>query len=277
MSSSLVLLVATLNLSYILDRYFIKQPRLRRFVTSLFESDRDLDVELAGATLRINSRREHGYLRASKMLSKSSALRDELPVLMNLFSILRDGDTFIDVGANTGLFTHSIARLTHIFPALRLVAIEAHPDTFARLSSKVIERVTYLNFAMSDKAGKMEFVDGAVSHVFTALEKKNSYNIAGETIMVDAKPIDELDLGSDSIVLKIDVEGQESSVLRGAKRLLSSGAIRAVYLDGYDDPSIIEQLHGYGFNLFEGRTLKPLQPQEQPFSLLALRDCRIKR
>ncbi len=270
-------MVANLNLSYILDRYFIKQPRLRRFVTSLLEPNRDLDVDLAGATLRINSRREHGYLRASKMLSKISTLTHELPVLMNLFSILKDGDTFVDIGANTGLFTHSIARLTQIFPELRLVAIEAHPDTFARLSSKVVERVSYLNLAMSDKAGKMEFVDGAVSHVFTAVDKKNSYNIVGESIVVDAKPLDELDLGSDSIVLKVDVEGQESSVLRGASRLLSNGSIRAVYLDGYDDPSITEQLRDYGFLLFEGRTLKPLQPHEQTFSLLALRECRTKR
>lgn len=82
-----------MNISGIIDKYFIKQPRLRRFVTSLLERDQDIDVTLAGTALRINSRREHGYLRASRILKHSCTLRDEYPVIMNLFSLIRDGDT----------------------------------------------------------------------------------------------------------------------------------------------------------------------------------------
>ena len=84
------------------DKFFIKNPRLRRLVTSILETDRDLDIEMVGSLMRINSRREHGYLRAFRLSRSSAMLRDELATLMNLFSVVRDGDTFIDVGANVG-------------------------------------------------------------------------------------------------------------------------------------------------------------------------------
>ncbi len=264
-----------MNLSYVLDRYFVKQPRLRRFVTSILERNRNLDVEVAGAPLHINARREHGYLRASRIVRHNGTLRDELPVLMNLFAMLRDGDTFVDVGANAGLFTHSVARLTNVFPGLRIVSIEANPDTFSRLSCREIDRVRFLNLAMSDSDGELEFIDGAVSHVFTSIDKKNSYNISGETMTVPCKRLDSLDLNSDSIVLKIDVEGQESRVLNGATGILSDGTVRAVYLDGYDDPAIDEMLCDYGFQLYEGRTLMPVAKTRS--SLLAIKPCRTKR
>lgn len=260
-----------MNIKWILDRYLIKQPRLRRFVTSLLERNRDLDVEIAGATLRINSRREHGYLRASRMVHRNSTLRDELPVLMNLFAILQNGDTFVDIGANTGLFTHSMARLTRLHEDFHIVAIEAHPDTYDRLSTRVIERVSYLNLAMSNAKGNLEFIDGAVSHVFTTVDKKNSYNIPDDTIYVQARRLDDLKFPTESLVLKVDVEGQEARVLEGASGLFENGAVRAVYLDGYEDESVHELLSYYGFDLYEGRTLKPVK--EKTFSLLALRRC----
>jgi FkbM family methyltransferase len=258
-----------MNFNHYLDRYFIRQPRLRRFITALLERDEDLDIDIAGAKLRINARREHGYLRANRLISKNGTLRDEIPVLMNLFAILRNGDTFIDVGANTGLFTHSIARLTEIYPDLRIISIEANPNTFTRLSIYKNDRIRFLNLAISDAPGQLDFIDGAVSHVFTTVDKKNSYNIPGETIAVEARRLDDIAIDSNSIVLKIDVEGQERRVLDGSLRLFSQEQIRAVYIDGYDDPNINDFLIDYGFALHEGRTLKPVSGKT--FSLLALK------
>ena len=256
---------------YILDRYFIKQPRLRRLVTSLFEKNRNVDVDIAGAELHINSRREHGYLRASRIIQSNSNLRDEIPVLMNLFNLVRNADTFVDVGANTGLYTHSFSRLTRLYPDFRIIAIEANPDTFSRLSVKQSDQIRYINLAMSDTTGVIEFIDGAVSHVFTSLDKKNSYNIDGETVVVPTKRLDELEINSKSIILKIDVEGQESRVLRGATQLLENGWVKAIYLDGYDDPSIKETLIEYGFELFEGKSLRKIEVHEKPRTLLAIK------
>lgn len=261
-----------MNLSAIIDIYFIKQPKLRRFVTALLERNRDLDVAIAGTNLHINSHREHGYLRASRILKHNATLRDEYPVLMNFFSLIRDGDVFVDVGANVGLFTHSIARLTRLYPGLKLIAFEANPDTFKRLSAKKVAGVDFFNLAVSDKEGELEFVDGAVSHVFTTVDKQNQYSIPGETIKVQAKPLDSLIDTDKPVILKIDVEGQELNVLKGATRLFASGVIRVVYLDGYDDPSINDFLLEKGFSLYNGKTLERVSGRV--FSLLAIKDGR---
>ncbi|MGB0768571.1 MAG: FkbM family methyltransferase [Phycisphaeraceae bacterium] len=257
----------------LIDRYFIKQPRLRRFVTAALEPNRDVDINLSGANLRINTRREHGYLRASRLVRKNSTLSDECSTIMNLFAMIRDGDTFVDVGANVGLFTHSLSRLANLYPNFSQVAIEAHPDTYARLSARESDRIAYFNLAMGDKEGEHVFVDGAVSHVFTAVEKQNAYNIATETITVKMQRLDRLDLEGDSLVVKIDVEGQEMNVLKGAEGLFADGRVSVVYLDGYDDPAINDLLLGHGFKLFSGRNLKPIQGKT--FSLLAIHPRRL--
>ena len=43
-----------------IDRYFLKQPRLRRFVTRLLEGERERDVPLLGTPLRVHPIKEHG-------------------------------------------------------------------------------------------------------------------------------------------------------------------------------------------------------------------------
>lgn len=257
------------NISTLVDRYFVKQPRLRRLVTALLERDRNSVIDIAGARLQVNNRLEHGYLRASRMVLKNGTLRDEMPVLMNLFAVLRDGDTFVDIGANVGLYAHAVVRLRSLYKSLQVVAIEANPDTFARLSATPVDGIRYLNFAASDTSGILTFVGGAVSHVFTTVDKKNSYNIPTETVDVPSRRLDELEFPSNSLVVKIDVEGQEARVLEGAKELFEQQRVRAVYLDGYDDDTAVNFLVGYGFDLFDGRTLHPVTGKV--FSLLALK------
>ena len=73
-----------------------------------------------------------------------------------------------------------------------------------------------------------------------------------------------------SLVLKIDVEGQEKQVLDGATDLFKSQRIKAVYLDGYKDNEVEVFLKNYGFILLDGKSLKPTTGGL--FSLLAIRD-----
>ena len=258
------------NLSGLIDKYIIKKPRLRRLLTSALERNRDLDVEVAGALMRINSRREYGYLRASRIVRHNATLRDEIPSLMNLFAVIRDGDTFVDIGANAGLYTHSVSRLCSLYPNLKIVSVEPNPSTFARLSSRAIDKIHFLNYAISDVNDELEFIDGAVSHVFAAADKLNSYHLPGQTTFITARCLDDLFQACHSLVLKIDVEGQERRVLDGASQLLSNGLIRVVYLDGYEDPSINDLLLSHGFALFEGRSLAP--NPGRVFSLLAIKN-----
>lgn len=188
---------------------------------------------------------------------------------MNLFAVIRDGDTFVDIGANAGLYTHSVSRLRNLYPNLKIYSVEPNSSTFARLSSRGRDKIEFLNYAISDINDEIEFIDGAVSHVFAAADKRNSYHLLGKTTFVTARRLDDLFQSHHSLVLKIDVEGMERRVLDGASRLLSNDLIRVVYLDGYEDPSINNLLMSHGFALFDGRTLAP--NPGRVFSLLAMK------
>lgn len=240
------------------DRLFIQKPGLRRLITRLIEGDHDVDVPLFETEFRINTVKEHGYLRASRFSQKASLLRDETAVLINLAGILSDNDTFLDIGANIGIFSVMLARLQRLHPGLSFHAYEANPDTFTRLKVNTAKYdVSAVNLAISDKDGILKFVGGAVSHVFTTVEHATPYSILSETSDVECRRLDHLDIAGNSIVMKIDVEGQEMEVLRGASGLFEAGRVKAVYLDGYTDQAVPKVLATHGFNLLDGRSLEP--------------------
>ena len=256
---------------YFIDRYFLKQPKLRRFVTRLLEGNRECDIKLLGTSFRVHSIKEHGYLRTSRIANSSALLRDELPVMLNLASLLCDGDTFVDCGANVGVYSLTLARMHRILPNTRYYAFEANPDTFSRLTEKATTLdVKAYNVALSNHSGSLEFVSGAVSHVFTTLENASKYSLSGERTKVPCRRLDEMEIEGNSLILKIDVEGQEKQVLEGASALFKAHRVKAVYLDGYKDKTIERFLIDNGFYLLNGKSLNPIRVGE--FNLLAIRN-----
>jgi FkbM family methyltransferase len=242
--------------SLFLNQYFIKKPTLRRAVTRLFEGDRDLEIDLLGNKFTINSVKEHGYLRSSRLSMRASFLSDEIPVLINLANLLSNDDTFVDVGANIGIFSCTLARLKRLQPHLNFYAFEANPDTYARLKGNGEKfGIQAVNLAISDRDGKLEFVSGAVSHVFTTVQHASAYSIMDERQVVECTQLDSILFKGSALVIKIDVEGQELEILKGAKSLLHSNRIKAIYLDGYAQPEVLDILTSHNFSLYDGRTL----------------------
>jgi len=255
---------------HLIDRYFIKQPRLRRLVSRMLEGDRDCEVEVLGTSLHINSIKEHGYLRASRLVRTSALLREEIPILLNLAALFSNGDTFVDVGANVGVYCLTFARYRRIYPRNIVYAFEANPDTYARLLPHARQfGVRAENVALSDHNGCLEFVPGAVSHVFTTVDNANEYSFHVAPTTVECRRLDNCEIEGNSLILKIDVEGQELKVLEGARDLFESNRIKAVYLDGYKDRDVETFLRDYSFTLREGKTLD--RTDGDVFSLLALR------
>lgn len=253
-----------------LHRFFFTRPRLRQFVTRLVAGDRELDVPLLGATLRVHSVKEHGYLRTARLAAHSTLLRDELPVILNLAALLADGDSFVDIGANAGIYALTLARMRAILPRTRYYAFEANPDTFSRLAIHSGEMgVEAHNVALSDHEGTLQFIGGAVSNIFTTIENASSYSMPGKPVEVPCKRLDQFDIAGDSLILKIDVEGQEKAVLDGAAGFFDKKRVKAVYLDGYKERAVEQFLRDHGFTFREGKTLAPTQGNV--FSLLALR------
>ena len=101
-----------------------------------------------------------------------------MPVLLNLANILDDDDTFVDVGANIGIYSIFFNQFRKLKENVNIYAFEANPDTFSRLHENAKKHNFYaFNLAISNKSEKLKFIAGAVSHVFTTIDNQSTYSI----------------------------------------------------------------------------------------------------
>jgi FkbM family methyltransferase len=244
-----------------------KYPRFRTALTRLLVPSHDIDIQLFGARLHINTRDEIGLWRAAKMADDNVIFRDEVASLLNLALLLQPGDIFVDVGANVGLYTSVLSRFSNVFPKAKFIAIEPNPETAGRLC-KSVGHTTVLEMGVSDRAAHLPFSRGVTSGVFKVVNSTtNGVNIRCERL-------DSLPLNGSDLVLKIDVEEHEWSVLQGAATLFQDKRIQVIYLDGYSDSRIPTFLQERGFTLFDGRTLTRCGA-ETPRSLLGVHETRL--
>lgn len=259
----------------IVDKYFIKKPLVRKFLTKWYYGDKDKTVNFFNTRLYINSVKENGYLRAYNYSNKSSVFRDEVSIIINLASFISADTTFVDVGANVGLFSSTFIRFQKLYKDVKIYAFEANPDTFKRLLRTAENtNIQLFNNAISNEEKELDFVEGVVSHVFAEKSHSNSYHLKNAgTVKVKAKRLDQFEIAGNSIMLKIDVEGHEYEVLEGAGKLFESKRIKLVYIDGYQKKEQIKNfLERFEFKLFDGKTLEPLKDTlANNFSLLAVR------
>lgn len=154
-----------------------------------------------------------------------------------------DGGVIVDVGANFGMFTLRLRRST----ALPVVCFEPSPFVFALLRSTVernrLPDVDLRNEACGSGAGRLFFKPDINGHMAAPGE-------AG-AIEVPVVSLDEaLDAGRRVAFLKIDCEGFELQVLRGARRLLARDRpvvfveLHPWYLKRYGDApeSVVDEL-----------------------------------
>ena len=256
----------------LIDRQFIKRPRLRRLITRALYGSALKTVDLLGASLVINTELENGYLRAFQRTRMTSLFRDEASVLINLSSLIDDNCSFVDAGANIGIYSSVFSRLTFLKRNLSIFAFEADPITFERLSENAkLHGFHAENVALTAQAGYNDFIRGAVSHVTTQIAHANAYSIAGETFLARCEPLSSFAIPGSSIVMKIDVEGAEYEVLLGAKSYFEQGRVKAVYFDGIEKlRETVDFLSKYNFRFCDGKTLRPLGTRV--FSLLAVRN-----
>jgi FkbM family methyltransferase len=140
---------------------------------------------------------------------------------------------FVDVGANKGDYT---SRILGACPSAKIHAFDASPFAVRELERrfKNCENVKVIGLGLSDKSETLTLrspTEGAGVATF--------YEHIGEHIdafsRVECITLDEYCERSELIeigLLKVDVEGHELSVLKGASRLLDSGAIHAIQFDG---------------------------------------------
>lgn len=136
---------------------------------------------------------------------------------------LSPGDWAIDVGANIGQYTKRFSDL--VGAQGRVIAFEPVPATFELLAANAAQfawpNVTLLNLAASDATNVLGM---SIPDFGTGL--KNYYGAALTESATDLRvltcPIDSLTLPGPVRILKIDAEGHDAIVLRGAKNLIAT-------------------------------------------------------
>ena len=229
-------------------------------------------VTVGIAPVWIHCQEESGLYRAEKLQARVWAFRNEMPMIMVLMSLLRPHSTFVDCGANVGLWSANVAAMSPIVPGLRVLAFEPHPETFVRLQ-KTAARFPNLechNLALSDQRRELELAEGAGSQTFGV--PKSHFQISNRLHRVEARPLDDFLGGHERIFIKIDVEGHEYEVLCGARGAMKDGRVQAILIDGCDPPyrqRILDELNSFGFELRDLRSLEPLGPKQD--RILAIR------
>ena len=219
---------------------------------------RDLTVEIRpGWTLRCHPA---AYRVAYEVLSEDPEQRAELDGFIDACT---PGMRLFDIGAHFGVF--SLAALHYGGDKARAIAVDPSPTSMRMLATQsringVTARLETIHAAVADKPGTAEFVSVGVlaAGYFTAPEKHHSKK---ERTTVKTVSVDQLVEQSGLIPthLKIDVEGFEAGVLRGARQLLSQRPAPIVFLElhnemirdrGLDPAESLELLEQAGFCSF---------------------------
>jgi FkbM family methyltransferase len=171
---------------------------------------------------------------------------------------VRPGDTVWDVGANIGLFSFCAA--VRAGRNGRVLSIEPDAD-MVRLLHRSIKvnhlKVEVLPIAISDKVGFMRFQTAVRARAANALEgfgDSSSMGGVAELRFVPTTTLDALlaEFGPPALV-KIDVEGAELLVMRGASVLLRDvRPIIACEVGGHTRDEVSATLLGAGYELFDG-------------------------
>jgi FkbM family methyltransferase len=144
----------------------------------------------------------------------------------------------LDIGANWGMFSHWILCLN---PAARVIAFEPLPDMIRHLSDWAPRRggdLRILAKAVSSQSGSAPFYartadDGEAS--LNERDKKEADCFRVDTIALDEMP--ELRGENEVFLLKIDVEGHECEVLRGAANTLRK--TRFLLIEANSRPALV--------------------------------------
>lgn len=167
-----------------------------------------------------------------------------------LLHFLRPTDLFVDLGANVG--SYSILGASERYA--ETISIEPIPETFKILRENIIlnhvtEHVTCLNIGLGSEKGVLKFTKSldTVNHVAKTHEK--------DTIDVNVERFDDIIQLEKTTLVKMDVEGYETEVMKGMENALKNHNFKALIIElngsgkhyGYSEDAIHKKLLAYDF------------------------------
>lgn len=174
--------------------------------------------------------------------------------------------TIIDVGAYIGIFSLT---MSHLFEHSRIYAIEPLNQTFKLLKKNTqnIKNITPVHLGLSNKRSKARIYFSKTLLMYSSLfPERFTWNKRPSTELVDLMRLDDFikEHNIDHIdILKIDAEGSEEKILKGARNALARTHYLLLecsldQLNGTTFSSIMKTLYGpkHNFQLMNiGNTL----------------------
>ncbi|MFL6282256.1 MAG: FkbM family methyltransferase [Pyrinomonadaceae bacterium] len=167
-----------------------------------------------------------------------------------------DGPVVFDVGANVGDYSLTVRR--HV-PAAEVYAFEPSAHVYEELARNVSAagRVRPFNLGLSDEEKTVELysytVEGAEASLISSIDRRLPTQVlnvevsASEAVKVQTldRFCEEQGVGRIDF-LKLDVEGHELAVLRGAGRMLSEGRVSMIQFE-FGPANIYSRTYFYDF------------------------------
>jgi FkbM family methyltransferase len=148
------------------------------------------------------------------------------PEFKYIETILRPGDSVIDIGANMGVYTLKFSKL--VGATGRVYAFEPIPESFYLLTMHTNlsqhQNITLFNMAASMQSMIVSMIiprsDNRLRNYYTASIAEKGVVAGEDSIQVYCCPLDTLQIPPRIRLIKIDAEGHEGAVLSGMRTLV---------------------------------------------------------
>ena len=177
-----------------------------------------------------------------------------------LLRYLREEDSFLDIGANIGIYTLLAASK---IKSGSIYSFEALPINYLRLEENIklnnLTQVKPLSIAIADSVGSVTISNNTKSDS-TAFITTNTQDTTAESLQIPSSTLDNL-LQNENLnhltLAKMDIEGAEILALKGATSLLQQQRPHVWILEllngvnhGYRKQDIVKLLQDYGYGLY---------------------------
>ena len=230
-----------------------------------------------GFYMRMNKNKMfvHKYIHNTKLLvgrkSTSSMLQylnglNDFEEMGLLLHFLTENDLFVDVGANVGVYSILASGVSKA----KSIAIEPSYETGNILKQNIAinnlgDKITPVNYIIGNQSGKVSFTKGLDSINRVVRETDDIKN----TELHDEETLDNILNNMTPNLIKIDVEGYEVNVLKGALNTLKKADLKILLIEtnglsskyklNEDDIFSILQEYGftpYSYSPFERRLIQ---------------------
>jgi len=157
--------------------------------------------------------------------------------------VLREGMTVVDVGAHIGTYTTLAAE--KVGKNGKVIAIEPEPKNYKQLLENIklnnFQNVIPKNIALFNHEGHEKLYVSPLSSTHSLLFKKDAIS----SIEVQTKTLDNLleELNLKKVeIIKIDAEGAELPILKGAEKTLKTNPNIKIFVASYHYPAQVKEV-----------------------------------